>query len=268
VIRAGLRATRSGGSIQAASLTLGLGLALHAGVANAQPAPLQVSSSSDAARPDGKRIVGILELKVEGVPPEIAAQFESNLAEQVDLKHFWVAPQQRLHALMANSTHWTEGCLVGKCLREVKVQTGADLVLLAALTGSGTSFGYVVTLVRTDTGNVLDQKTDRCDVCTVNEALAAATAATVKLLNDVPDRLPDPAGAAAVRVATATHTGDAAVAHHHSHTRAVGATLAIVGLVVGGVGAAMYATNHSTPGTAMLAAGGGVAASGVLVLTF
>lgn len=255
--------------IRASVITVGA-LALLAGAAHAGPAPLQVSSNStsDAARPDGKRIVGILELKVEGVPPEIAAQFERNLAEQVDLKHFWVAPQQRLHALMANSTHWTEGCLVGKCLREVKVQTGADLVLLAALTGSGTSFGYVVTLVRTDTGNVLEQKTDRCDVCTVNEALAAATAATVKLLNDVPDRLPDPAGADAVRVAAAVRTDDAAVAHHHSHTRAVGATLAIAGLVVGGVGAALYATNHSTPGTAMLAAGGGVLASGVLVLTF
>jgi hypothetical protein len=255
--------------IRSSVITLGA-LALLAGAAHAGPAPLQVSSSSssDAARPDGKRIVGILELKVEGVPPELAAQVERNLAEQVDLKHFWVAPQQRLHALMANSTHWTEGCLVGKCLREVKVQTGADLVLLAALTGSGTSFGYVVTLVRTDTGNVLDQKTDRCDVCTVNEALAAATAATVKLLNDVPEQLPDPAGVAAARVATATRTDGPAVEHGHSHTRAVGTTLAIAGLVVGGVGAALYATNHTTPGTAMIAAGGGVLASGVLVLTF
>ena len=50
--------------------------------------------------------------------------------------------------MMANSTKWTEGCVVGACLREVETQTGADLVLLAALTGAGTSFGYVVTLVR------------------------------------------------------------------------------------------------------------------------
>ena len=62
---------------------------------------------------------------------------------------------------------WTEGCVVGACLSEVRAQTGAELVLLAALTGSGTSFGYVVTLVRTDTGRVLAQESDRCDVCTV-----------------------------------------------------------------------------------------------------
>ena len=237
-----------------------------AGAAHAEPAALQVSSAS-TTRPDGKRIVGILELKVEGVPPEIAAQFEDNLAEQVDLKHFWVARRQQLHDRMANSTKWTEGCLVGKCLREVKVQTGADLVLLASLTGSGTSFGYVVTLVRTDTGNVLDQKTDRCDVCTVNEALAQATAATVKLLNDVPEKLPDPDQAAAARVAAATRADDHPAVVHESH-KGVGVALAIAGLVAGGVGAAMYATNHSTSGLALLAAGGGVAASGVVVLTF
>ena len=62
-----------------------------------------------------------------------------------------------MHEMMANSTKWTEGCVVGSCLHEVKTQTGAELVLLAALTGSGTSFGYVVTLVRTDTGRMLAQ---------------------------------------------------------------------------------------------------------------
>jgi hypothetical protein len=244
---------------------------LAGGVARAEPAApaaLEVSSTAThATRDDGKRIVGILELDVQGVPAEIAAQFETNLAAQVNLKHFWVAPRKRLHALMANSTHWTEGCLVGKCLREVKVQTGADLVLLAALTGSGTSFGYVVTLVRTDTGNVLDQKQDRCDVCTVNEALQAATAATVKLLNDVPEKLPD-AGASA-RVAQAVRGDDHRPAAHASHDKALGVTLAIVGLVAGGVGAALYSMkDHKDSGIAAIAAGGGLAASGVLVLTF
>src|SRR6185312_14294808 len=83
-----------------------------------------------------QRIVGVLDVRVEGVPPEIAAQFQQQLEAQVDTKHFWLAPRSRMHEMMTNSTKWTEGCVIGNCLYEVKRQTNADLVLLAALTGS------------------------------------------------------------------------------------------------------------------------------------
>ena len=43
------------------------------------------------------------------------------------------------------------------------------------LTGSGTSFGYAVTVVRTDNGRVLAQESSRCDVCMVKEAMTEAT---------------------------------------------------------------------------------------------
>src|SRR5262249_1744753 len=146
-------------------------LAVLAGLAHAQP-----------PTGDKRRIVGILDVRVDGVPVEIQRQFQSDLEKHLDSRAYWLAPQERIREMMSNSTKWTEGCVVGSCLSELKTQTGAELVLLAAITGSGTSFGYVVTLVRTDTGRMLAQDASRCEVCTVKEVLASATLAAAKLL--------------------------------------------------------------------------------------
>jgi hypothetical protein len=243
---------------------------LASGVAHARPAQVATSvtiASNQPPVPGKRRIVGILDVKVEGVPPEIAAQFEKNLNAQNDQNRFWIAPQQRMRDMMANSTKWTDGCVIGKCLREVKTQTGADLVLIASRTGSGTSFGYVVTLVRTDNGRVLAQEAERCDVCTVNEALSAATAATVKILNAVPDELPDANAAADAQVALATRSLHEQLSHERHHGTLLGVSLASAGLIAGGVGALLYGQDH-TAGVATIAAGAGVAAGGVVVLTF
>ena len=218
-------------------------------------------------RTANQRIVGVLDVRVEGVPPEIAAQFQQQLEVQLDTKHFWLAPRSRMHEMMANSTKWTEGCVVGACLREVKTQSGADLVLLAALTGSGTSFGYVVTLVRTDTGAVLEQKSERCDVCTVSEALANATLATVQLLNNVPDKLPDAEHDAKVRLAQVQATADTQVAAAKHHPHAVATGVLITGLAVAAGGAGLYFANKDA-GVATAAAGGGLVLGGLIALTF
>src|SRR4051812_7948960 len=189
---------------------------------------------------DRRRIVGILDVRVEGVPAEIAQQFQTGLEDQLDSRAYWLAPMSRLHDMMANSTKWTEGCVVGVCLNEVRAQTGAELVLLAALTGSGTSFGYVVTLVRTDTGRMLAQESERCDVCTVNEALTNATLAAVKLLTSVPDKLPDEAAdnRAAMDRQAKKLEGDKNGMHHHHKRVALAVTM--VGLAVAATGAAVY----------------------------
>ena len=233
----------------------------------AKPAPAAKSPPPRAGDP--RRIVGILEVQVDGVAAEIAAQFQSGLEAQVDTKHYWLAPRARMHELLANSTKWTEGCVIGQCLGEVKTQTGADLVLLAALNGSGTSFGYVVTLVRTDIGRVLAQRSERCDVCTVNEALTAATLATVELLNAVPDKLPDDAAENHAALDLAVRPLHARIDHAHHDQRVLGATLTIAGLAAAAAGTALYFTQaHARYAVATAAAGGGVALGGVLVLTF
>lgn len=221
------------------------------------------------ASADDRRIVGILDVRVEGVPKEIADKFQSSLEAQLDSHAYWLAPMSRVNTMMESSTTWTRGCLVGSCLSEVRTMTGADLVLLAALTGSGTSFGYVVTLVRTDTGRMLAQESERCDVCTVNEALTGATTAAVKLLTAVPDKLPDDAEErrAAVELATSKERDTKmAMRKHHKKTATI---VTLAGIAVAAIGATLYFTqDHAGYGLATAAGGAGVAAGGVIALTF
>lgn len=224
---------------------------------------------ASTASAEKRRIVGILDVRVEGVPKEIAEKFQSSLEAQLDSNAYWLAPMARMNTMMESSTTWTHGCVVGSCLREVRTMTGADLVLLAALTGSGTSFGYVVTLVRTDTGRMLAQESQRCDVCTVNEALTGATLAAVKLLTAVPERLPDEAAEqrAAVELAAAKVRNEKTAMHKRHKKAATIVTLA--GVAVAAVGATLYFTqDHASYGLATAAGGAGVAVGGVIALTF
>lgn len=218
---------------------------------------------------DPRRIVAVLDVAVNGVPSEVKEQFQSSLDAQVDPKRFWIAPRAYVRAKMANSTKWTEGCVIGDCLREVKVQTRADLVLLVAINGSGTSFGSVVTLVRTDSGRVLSQESERCDVCTVSEALTTAALATIRLLNAVPDQLPDEVADHRADMHQAVEPLRGELRRHARHRRHVGMAISIAGVAVGTIGAVVYfAAKSHDAGLAMTAAGGGLALGGVAVLAF
>lgn len=222
-----------------------------------------------AAAGDKRRIVAILDVRVTGVPDQIAAQFQTDLEKQLDSNEYWLAPRARVTELMANSTRWTEGCVVGKCLNEVRVQTGAELVLLAAITGANTSFGYVVSLVRTDTGQIVSQASDRCDVCTVNEALTSATLAALELVTAVPDTLTDETAAANARIARMAATHATTLAKSKRRHRAVAIGTVLTGIVIAGIGSALYyVADRPTYALATAAAGGGLMVGGVLALNF
>ena len=242
------------------------------GVAHAKPKPDKAPAKKAEPLPgpdDKRRIIGILDVTVDGVPPDIAAQFQANLESQLDSREYWLAPQARMHELLSNSTKWSEGCVVGPCLMEVKVQTGAEVVLLAAINGDGTSFGYVVTLVRTDTGRFVAQEAERCDVCTVNEALTNATLAAVKLVTSLPDKLPDEAAEqhAAMDLATKKLEHDKVVIKHRH--RKLATILGLSGLAIAVGGAALYFTqDHASYGLATAAAGGGLMVGGLVALSF
>jgi hypothetical protein len=226
------------------------------------------------APPTGKeRIVGILD--VRGPTPTDEATFEKNLEDQLDTNTFWLAPRAIMRERLRNSTKWTEGCVVHHCLQEVKVQTNAQLVILAALTGSGTSFGFVVTVLRTDTGTVVAQETERCDVCTFNETMNAAVLSTIRLLTSIPDKLPDEAAEQAAAVDLAVRNALAPVekklvaAEKRSHAKALGITLTLLGLAAVGGGAAWYFLDDDNEnGLITAAGGGGLAAGGIGVLVF
>lgn len=241
--------------------------------APATAAPATATRDSDAplrpAAADNRRIVGILELRVEGVPDEVKETFQHRLEEQLDTKHYWLASRARMKQMMQRSTTWTEGCIVGPCIMETRRYTGAELVLLASLTGAGTSFGYVVTLVRTDTGRILQQRTEHCEICTVNEALDKATLATIALLNNVPDKLPDEAADRAATQGLAIDRIQQRLVAQDRHTAQVGMALTVVGLAATVGGLLLYQLDgRPTYAVATATGGGALALGGLTILTF
>lgn len=233
------------------------------------PAPDSAGNRTGPLPADKRRTVGLLDVRVEGLSDEIKDNFRRELEEQIDTKRFWLADLKVLKAAMMRSTKWTEGCLVGRCLAELRTHSGAELILLTALTGSGTSFGYVVTLVRTDTGNVVEQESDRCDVCTVSEVMKQATLAAVEVLNNAPDKLPDEAAERAALVERAVGKVSAQADARTRRQRQLGVTMLAVGVASAVVGGALYFGSESRPGYAAVTAGGvALAAGGVVVLTF
>lgn len=242
-------------------------------VAYAEPkrAP-EATKPQPPPKPGTRRIVAILEVRVsEGVPAEVAQQFQRDLDKMIDPQHYWLATRARVHELLTNSTRWTDGCVIGPCLSEVHTQTGADVALVAALSGSGTSFGSVITIVRTDNGHVLSQEAARCDVCTLNEALAAAEKASIKLLDALPSHLPDEAAGHRAAVADATQPLESRITDLEQRTNhgTAGTTLLVVGLAAATAGLVAYKMdNHASYGVGLAGAGAGVALGGVVVLTF
>lgn len=219
-------------------------------------------------KPENRRLIAVLEVHADGMPAEIANQFQNSLEQQLDSNRYWLVPRAKVKERMSASTRWTDGCVVGKCLSDVKAQTNADLVLLATLSGAGTSFGYVVTLVRTDVGEVVAQQGDRCDVCTLNEAMTNATLATIQLINAAPDVLPDREAEQRARTLALRAPLDREIEHAATVKRRVGFALALIGLAVGGVGTGLY-FNHKQAGYGAIAAGGaGLLVGGATVLTF
>jgi len=237
------------------------------------PAPEPEPESSPPPKPgDKRRIIAVLDVHIgEGVAPEIAKQFEKELDAKLPSAEYWLAPRWRVKESMSNSTKWVDGCLVGTCLHEVKAQTGADVVLLASLIGSGTSFASVITLVRTDNGQALTQMVERCDVCTVNEQLKAAISAAVKLLKEVPASLPDDTAPAraAVEAAKAPLQDRVKTLEASQHHKGAGLAMTLVGVAAAAAGTALYfAENHANYGLATATAGGALAVGGVVVLSF
>lgn len=239
---------------------------VHAGGKPPKPA---APPAKPAPAPEAKRrMVAVLDVRVEGVSEDVARQFERDLEDQLDTNAFWLANTQQVRERLRFSTRWTEGCLVGACLAELRTQTSAELVLLAALKGEGTSYGYVVTLVRTDNGRVLSQESGRCDVCTAREAMREATLATINLLNAVPDKLPDEIGERGAEIDMAVGKLVRRIrADERSHRR-LGIGMLTAGLVVAAAGVAAFVVTDKTEALAAVGAGGGLGLGGVFVLTF
>ena len=131
----------------------------------------------------GERIVGVLDVRGDGVSDVVIARFGEAIEDGLEgASAITPAPQVRMREQLA-STAWSPSCLVGACLAEVKAQTDAAWVVTAGLTGAGESYRYTITLLDTATGRVLQQISETCAACTVDDVASQATLATMGLID-------------------------------------------------------------------------------------
>jgi hypothetical protein len=156
------------------------------------PAPEAPLGEAPPAANDPRLIVGILDIRVDGMPAAMGDEFErqlEQLAAGTTKDRFWIGTRRRLREMLARSTKWMEGCLLGPCMLELRKQTRAAVVLTVFLQNLGSTYRYVLTVIRTDSGAVVDQRTEACGACTQAEAVTAATIAALDAITGVPDKV-------------------------------------------------------------------------------
>jgi hypothetical protein len=240
----------------AARFIAAAGLVLAAMVATAATAGAQT-----AVRPPAdKKIVGILEVRVDGVSPTVAERFEAAIEEGLSSAELWIATRTRLREMLAGST-WSEGCLFGPCLAEVRRQTEVDRVVVAYFQGRGSSYRFVVSLIDTATGRIRAQAAERCEVCTLSEALDAAVLATIGLVHGA---TPGAEGAPGGEVAPPPPLRRRVKADASDRTQARRAALLLVGVgaLAGGAGLYFTSRDRDEVGYAALGGSGGLIAAG------
>lgn len=236
-----------------------LSIMAWAAVAHAAPAAESGAAPAPPAEPDV--VIGLLDVRVEGVSAAAAGVFTKQIEESLEMSGLQVAPRARLHDYLAG-TPWNAACLVGECLGQLRTQGGVNRVLEVALVTNGPSYHYVITLLDTGTGKPVGQLARKCDVCTTEEAFAAASLAVVELVNGVGDAAADrpglradPAGPAAARVGRA-----------RSRARTLG--LVLIGTAVAAAAGSyyLYDQDRDGPGAAAAGAAGALGLAGVTAI--
>lgn len=192
-------------------------------------------------------VIGLLDVRVEGVSAAAGEMFTKQVEESLEISGLQVAPRKRLHEYLAG-TPWNAACLVGACLRELRLRAAVGRVLEVALVTNGPSYHYVITLLDTQTGKTVSQLARKCDVCTTEEAFASAALAVVELVNGVGDATPD-------EPVVAAPVGSPGVDRARRRARTLG--LVLVGAAVAtGVGSYyLYQQDNDLVGPAAGAAG-------------
>lgn len=217
------------------------------------------TAATTPAPPAHRKIVGILDVRFDGVSSTAGEKFESGIEEGLGSTEYWVATRKRMREILAGSS-WSEGCSFGPCLDEVKRQTGADLIVDAYFSGTGSSYRFVVTLVDTNTGNVTAQVADHCDMCTLTEALDSAALATIGLVHGADGTVTPTVKTTAVTVPTPPTAG------RGKSLRRTALLLVCAAVIAGGTAAYLVHTGDDKLGYAAGGAAGGLGVAGIAVL--
>src|SRR5262249_2940517 len=103
----------------------------------AAPPPDGTGEPVRTAPADTRRIVGILEVRVDGIPDEIKESFQRGLEQQFDARRYRLDNRAQMKQALMRSTKGTEGCVIGQGLTEGRKPNGRDPGPPAALAGAG-----------------------------------------------------------------------------------------------------------------------------------
>jgi hypothetical protein len=143
-----------------------LGLALLCAAAPALAAP---------------RRVAVLDLVADGVAPDVRAQFETTIEEELRKGGAIVMPNGSVLDLVKKRVDLPDGCTFGPCVAGIGKALDVDRLLDVRITADGASYSYVLSLLDARGGAPVTQIVTTCGVCTVAEALGKM-AGTVKML--------------------------------------------------------------------------------------
>jgi hypothetical protein len=208
------------------------------------------------------QIVGLLDVRGDGVSNVVLATFSEAVEEGLaGADDFQPASKVRMHEMLAASS-WSSGCIVGPCLAEVRAQTDAGYVVIAGVTGSGESYRFTVTLIETGKGQVVDQRSESCPACTVEDLSSAATLATIELINSVDvTAVTDDSARAAENVVLRGRV------HRHARlVRRAGVLVLGLGLLTAAGAAYFVHKDDLDVGYPLLGATAGLAVSGAVML--
>lgn len=208
-------------------------------------------------RADDKDIVGLLDVRSDGVDAVVGDRFAAAIEEGLEgSSGFTAATQERMLQMLAN-TAWSPACLVGPCLAEVRAQTGAAYVVTAGVTGSGQSYRLTISLIETEQGALVGQVTETCPACTVEDVASSAMLSTIELINGLEG---EPEGAATVVVPPGR-------ARNHARTlKRTGMLFVGSALLAAGAGYYFLDKDRDQVGYPLLGAAAGLAVSGTVML--
>lgn len=205
------------------------------------------------AHADGEKIVGLLDVRADGVDPVVRDRFADAIEEGLaGSAEYTPATRERMLQMLAN-TAWSPACLIGPCLAEVRAQTGAQYVVTAGVTGSGQSYRLTISLIETERGTLVSQVTETCPACTVEDVASSAMLSTIELIN----------GVSSVAVPAA------GVARGRNHGRTVRRTAVLLlgsALLAAGAGYYFLEKDRDDVSYPLLGAAAGLAVSGTVML--
>ena len=239
----------------------------------AAPASADNTAAADAADQDEPspllregELVGLLSVSTEGVSQEAKDGFISSVENSLNLAGFRVVPNTTLHEVLADSDY-VDGCTFGPCLKAVYARTRVRLVVIARISGVGSAYSFVVSLLDTRTGRVRSQNAENCPVCTVDEALLQASNVVVSAVTGtggakVGDN-PRQRGTVAP-----LEPGNKGAANRRTAGR-VGLALLGLGVAAGAAGGYLLSTEERDDAAyAGLAGGAAFAVSGLTIILF